>query len=62
MGLYYDKLRKRIIQDDRALDMIDRNRYERHEPIGPCTCTKCREKDSFFEKWDKAIKEMRFRK
>jgi hypothetical protein len=42
MGLYCDKLRKAIIQSDEALDLIDRKRYERHESIGPCTCTKCR--------------------
>jgi hypothetical protein len=42
MGLYYDKFRKQIVQYDNALNLIDKDRFERHEPIGPCTCTKCR--------------------
>lgn len=42
MGLYYDKTYKKIIQDDRQMDMIDPRRYIRHESIGPCNCPKCK--------------------
>jgi len=41
MGLYYDKLEKKIVQNDKALDMVEPERYVRHEVISPCECPSC---------------------
>ena len=33
MELYYDKHTKKIMQDDKRLDLFEPERYERHESI-----------------------------